>query len=151
MAELADAPDSGSGGQPCRFNSCYSHQKEKTDNIGLFFLICMSKTELNGQVSATEKSSVICNGRRQKVDTYLLLPRRDSKRFAVRQMQKHKFLQKYISIFSVAEQLLLLAPRRSKAFWSCSFVLQKSKDFSACSSFSHKSFVSQNLCGSPIF
>ena len=76
-------------------------------------------------------------------------------------------------------------PRRSKAFWSCSFVLQKSKDFSACSSvcgtrkicvnlllnfstaalssprcfvhrtrfgsstFSHKSFVSQNLCGSP--
>ena len=25
MAELADAPDLGSGGQPCRFNSCYPH------------------------------------------------------------------------------------------------------------------------------
>ena len=27
MAELADAPDLGSGGQPCRFNSCYPHQR----------------------------------------------------------------------------------------------------------------------------
>ena len=25
MAELADAPDLGSGGQPCRFESCYPH------------------------------------------------------------------------------------------------------------------------------
>jgi hypothetical protein len=25
MAELADAPDLGSGGQPCRFKSCYPH------------------------------------------------------------------------------------------------------------------------------
>ena len=25
MAELADAPDLGSGGQPCRFDSCYPH------------------------------------------------------------------------------------------------------------------------------
>ena len=26
MAELADAPDLGSGGQPCRFKSCYPHK-----------------------------------------------------------------------------------------------------------------------------
>ena len=25
MAELADAPVLGTGGQPCRFNSCYLH------------------------------------------------------------------------------------------------------------------------------
>ena len=25
MAELADAPDLGSGGRPCRFKSCYPH------------------------------------------------------------------------------------------------------------------------------
>ncbi len=25
MAELADAPDLGSGGRPCRFESCYPH------------------------------------------------------------------------------------------------------------------------------
>ena len=25
MAELADAPDLGSGGKPCRFKSCYPH------------------------------------------------------------------------------------------------------------------------------
>ncbi len=26
MAELADAPDLGSGGRPCRFKSCYPHR-----------------------------------------------------------------------------------------------------------------------------
>ena len=26
MAELADAPDLGSGGQPCRFDPCYPYQ-----------------------------------------------------------------------------------------------------------------------------
>ncbi len=26
MAELADAPDLGSGGRPCRFKSCYPHK-----------------------------------------------------------------------------------------------------------------------------
>ena len=30
MAELADALDLGSSGQPCRFNSCYPHQKKFT-------------------------------------------------------------------------------------------------------------------------
>ena len=25
MAEVADAPDLGSGGRPCRFKSCYPH------------------------------------------------------------------------------------------------------------------------------
>ena len=28
VAELADAPDLGSGGLPCRFKSCHPHQKE---------------------------------------------------------------------------------------------------------------------------
>ena len=27
MAELADAPDLGSGGRPCRFKSCHPHYK----------------------------------------------------------------------------------------------------------------------------
>ena len=43
----------------------------------------------------------------------------------------------------------LISTTSEQGFWSCSFVLQKSKDFSACSSFSHKSFASQNFCGSP--
>ena len=29
MAELADAPDLGSGGRPCRFDSCYPHDSYK--------------------------------------------------------------------------------------------------------------------------
>ena len=29
MAELADAPDLGSGGRPCRFKSCYLHFSKK--------------------------------------------------------------------------------------------------------------------------
>ena len=29
MAELADASDLGSDGQPCRFESCYPHQTQK--------------------------------------------------------------------------------------------------------------------------
>ena len=29
MAELADAPDLGSGGRPCRFDSCYPHESYK--------------------------------------------------------------------------------------------------------------------------
>ena len=35
MAELADAPDLGSGGRPCRFESCYPHAKS-TDFSVLF-------------------------------------------------------------------------------------------------------------------
>ena len=30
MAELADAPDLGSGGQPCRFDPCYPHQTSES-------------------------------------------------------------------------------------------------------------------------
>ena len=29
MAELADAPDLGSGVYTCRFDSCYPHQKDR--------------------------------------------------------------------------------------------------------------------------
>ena len=30
VAELADAPDLGSGGRPCRFNSCHPHYSKKS-------------------------------------------------------------------------------------------------------------------------
>ena len=33
VAELADAPDLGSGGFPCRFKSCHPHQKKTQDWI----------------------------------------------------------------------------------------------------------------------
>ena len=33
MVELADTPDLGSGGRPCRFESCYPHQKGRQDPI----------------------------------------------------------------------------------------------------------------------
>ena len=38
VAELADAPDLGSGGRPCRFDSCYPHfiQKARTNSPRLF-------------------------------------------------------------------------------------------------------------------
>ncbi len=39
---------------------------------------------MNRLVSATEKLNAICKGRRQKVDTHLLQPRRDSERISVR-------------------------------------------------------------------
>ena len=32
VAELADAPDLGSGGYPCRFKSCRPHQKGAVSN-----------------------------------------------------------------------------------------------------------------------
>ena len=48
MAELADAPDLGSGGRPCRFKSCYPHSWENAVNptrtcvksrvCGIFFI-----------------------------------------------------------------------------------------------------------------
>ena len=37
MAELADAQVSGSCGRPCRFNSCYPHQKNGAPNGAPFF------------------------------------------------------------------------------------------------------------------
>ena len=39
MAELADAPVLGTGGQPCRFDPCYLHQKTKAKS---FLLIKMN-------------------------------------------------------------------------------------------------------------
>ena len=38
MAELADAPVLGTGGQPCRFDPCYLHQKTKAKTPS-FFLV----------------------------------------------------------------------------------------------------------------
>ncbi len=37
MAELADAPDLGSGGRPCRFDSCYPHKDGTYSLYVLFF------------------------------------------------------------------------------------------------------------------
>lgn len=34
MAEVADAPDLGSGGRPCRFKSCYPHCKKRLPHFG---------------------------------------------------------------------------------------------------------------------
>ena len=46
MAELADAPDLGSGGFPCRFKSCYPHQKSKDDQkvVFAFFMRDIGRT-----------------------------------------------------------------------------------------------------------
>lgn len=34
MAELADAPDLGSGGRPCRFDSCHPHGARASEGLG---------------------------------------------------------------------------------------------------------------------
>ena len=34
MAELADAPDLGSGGRPCRFDSCHPHGIRASEELG---------------------------------------------------------------------------------------------------------------------
>ena len=44
MAELADAPDLGSGGRPCRFKSCYPQTKEavfseRSEDMAFFILV----------------------------------------------------------------------------------------------------------------
>ena len=38
VAELADAPDLGSGGYPCRFKSCHPHQIKRICPCGMSFL-----------------------------------------------------------------------------------------------------------------
>ena len=35
VAELADAPDLGSGGRPCRFDSCQPHEREMVGSLVL--------------------------------------------------------------------------------------------------------------------
>ncbi len=39
MAELADAPDLGSGGRPCRFKSCYPHGGVLIDSALFSFVL----------------------------------------------------------------------------------------------------------------
>ena len=39
MAELADALDLGSSGQPCRFKSCYPQRKDGMKACRLFLLL----------------------------------------------------------------------------------------------------------------
>ena len=46
MAELADAPDLGSGGQPCRFKSCYPHN-ERERQMPLSFVMRITDTIMN--------------------------------------------------------------------------------------------------------
>lgn len=50
MAELADASDLGSDGQPCRFNSCYPYQTKSTcaRKCFSFYLLCMAEDLLAG-------------------------------------------------------------------------------------------------------
>ena len=36
VAELADAPDLGSGGRPCRFDSCHPHKMDKSSDLSIF-------------------------------------------------------------------------------------------------------------------
>ena len=66
---------------------------------------------MNRSVSATEKSSVICNGRRQKVDTHLLRPRRDSERISVR-ICKNIFCENAYCVFSEAAQVPSFTPKK---------------------------------------
>ncbi len=45
MAELADAPDLGSGGRPCRFKSCYPHKIRNSEafiTFGFLIFICLT-------------------------------------------------------------------------------------------------------------
>lgn len=39
MAELADAPDLGSGGRPCRFKSCYPQSKDALNGRSFYFVL----------------------------------------------------------------------------------------------------------------
>ena len=40
MAELADAPDLGSGGRPCRFKSCYPHKGRVFKVFRILWKLC---------------------------------------------------------------------------------------------------------------
>ncbi len=62
MAELADAPDLGSGGQPCRFDSCYPHWAIKIrtffsrKRIRIFsFIKIVSKGKIMCHIMVTDK------------------------------------------------------------------------------------------------
>ena len=46
MAELADALDLESNGQPCRFDSCYPHQKMQGFDLA-FFMSNLLKFDYN--------------------------------------------------------------------------------------------------------
>ena len=59
MAELADAPDLGSGGQPCRFKSCYPHN-ERERQVPLSFVMRITDTIVN-LLSAIGIYNVIVN------------------------------------------------------------------------------------------
>ena len=48
MAELADAPDLGSGGRPCRFKSCYPHKMGILGYQGCLFLFARHGRALTG-------------------------------------------------------------------------------------------------------
>ena len=53
MAELADAPDLGSGGRPCRFKSCYPHKNRVSERFETFQKPCFFVFDSNP--SATGK------------------------------------------------------------------------------------------------
>ena len=49
MAELADAPDLGSGGRPCRFKSCYPHDFRVFETFEMFQRSCFFAFDSNGK------------------------------------------------------------------------------------------------------
>ena len=50
MAELADAPDLGSGGRPCRFKSCYPHKNRVFEMFEMFQKPCFFVFDSNGKI-----------------------------------------------------------------------------------------------------
>ena len=74
VAELADAPDLGSGGYPCRFKSCHPHQV-KHPEISRGVLLCGSAdAEPASRLTLISESvqSIIC---REKFSTVALAKR----------------------------------------------------------------------------
>ena len=41
VAELADAPDLGSGGSPCRFDPCHPHHSKVRGSNAIYGLFCI--------------------------------------------------------------------------------------------------------------
>ena len=50
MAELADAPDLGSGGRPCRFKSCYPHGIRVFEMSKTFQRLCFFAFDSNWEM-----------------------------------------------------------------------------------------------------
>ena len=65
MAELADASDLGSDGQPCRFESCYPHQTQKGRRKPTL-LSLLQDNILEPALSLQSRLEQVCVGRTDK-------------------------------------------------------------------------------------